>query len=231
MTEQFNIKVEAKDGELTIRHGEALPLKEKPNVSFNGVINTPRYFLESFPPESRSILLVDKTNGEIVFIGNAWEDPQTKISGNLTIDLNFIGFGLNSDDGFTPEKLAQFLKRRKHYFLSKETFSDVYVNLRNFKAKVNKEIEKLSDDNGNYENNRRQVVESNCPKGFTLRIPIFKGIEAQEIPVEIIVDSELHVSLQSIDALQMEDQLKETIIDAEVELIAKNNPNLCIIYK
>lgn len=46
--------------------------------------------------------------------------------------------------------------------------------LKNFKAKVNQDIERSKEENGNKTDNYSQVVDSNLPKSFKLNIPLFK---------------------------------------------------------
>lgn len=73
--------------------------------------------------------------------------------------------------------------------------------LKNFKAKVNQDIERSKEENGSKTDNYSQVVDSNLPKSFKLNIPLFKGFACEEIEVEIYADVDgRDVSLSLVSA-------------------------------
>lgn len=74
------------------------------------------------------------------------------------------------------------------FFIDKSQNMMLVSTLKNFKAKVNQDIERSKEENGSKVDNYSQVVDSNLPKSFKLNIPLFKGFSCEEIEVEIYAD-------------------------------------------
>ena len=104
--------------------------------------------------------------------------------------------------------------------------------LKNFKAKVNQDIERSKEENGSKVDNYSQVVDSNLPKSFKLNIPLFKGFACEEIEVEIYADvdgREVSLSLVSAGANEAIEEYKNKVIDKQVEAIKGVAPDIVII--
>jgi hypothetical protein len=102
--------------------------------------------------------------------------------------------------------------------------------LRTFKAKIDKEVEKVFDDRANFTLKKAQAVDSNIPENFYLVIPIFKGQEKVKIQIEININAEsLNCSLVSPEANDYISDQKNQIIDEQIKKIQEIIPELCII--
>jgi len=103
-------------------------------------------------------------------------------------------------------------------------------DLRNFTAKINKELESFKDDRANYALKKSQVVETNLPASFILVVPIFKGQPKESFEVEINIDADnLTCSLVSPVANDFIYDFKDKIIGTEIEKIKSLLPDLVII--
>lgn len=104
--------------------------------------------------------------------------------------------------------------------------------LKNFKAKVNQDIERSKEENGSKVDNYSQVVDSNLPKSFKLNIPLFKGFSCEEIEVEIYADvdgRDVSLSLVSAGANEAIEEYKNKVIDVQLDVIRQIAPDIVII--
>lgn len=103
--------------------------------------------------------------------------------------------------------------------------------LKNFKAKVNQDIERSKEENGSKVDNYSQVVDSNLPKSFKLNI-LFKGFVCEEIEVEIYADvdgRDVSLSLVSAGANEAIEEYKNKVIDEQLDAIRQIAPDIVII--
>ena len=104
--------------------------------------------------------------------------------------------------------------------------------LKNFKAKVNQDIERIKEENGSKTDNFSQIVDSNLPKSFKLNIPLFRGFACEEIEVEIYADvdgRDVTLSLISAGANEAIEEYKNRVIDEELKQIVGIAPDIVII--
>lgn len=151
------------------------------------------------------------------------------IHGKLTIDPDLKKFGINSGSQFTTHQLANFIRLNRHYFETKDQAMALVNQLQNFKATVDKEIEKANDNRGNAALVIKQKVISNVPLDFTLYLPIFKGTEKKALKCEIDIDAnDLTCSLVSPDLKELIQTESFRIINSELDEIKKLFPELKI---
>ena len=126
---------------------------------------------------------------------------------------------------YTPEQLANKLKLLRSLFVSNLDHASICSTLRNIKAKVSADVEKLDDRKGNVERNFRQVVESNMPDAIKLNIPLLEGEPAIEIEVNVVLEvnggSDIRCYLESIDAADLIESQFERRVSEEVAEIEK----------
>ena len=103
-------------------------------------------------------------------------------------------------------------------FDSKETAAKLVTQLRDFRVKVEKDIQSNEDDRANKSMKVAQAVESNLPETFTLTVPLFVGLKPETFVVEVVIDPEdFSCSLLSPDASDMIKTEKEEAIKAQME--------------
>ena len=223
--ENLNVKIEKLDGNtLTVLQGDALAPKDPVKIEISGTIESPVNFLVERVSElnlKKCHLIVNREKMTITLVINE-DDPLTKgrISGKLELHPDFKKFKVNSGETWTSFDLADLIKMNRSFFSSKEVAMKLVSQLRDFQAKVNKQIDSFRDDRANFNVKKAQAVESNLPDTFSLIIPIFKGQPKQNVPVEINIHPEsLSCQLCSPEANDLANDFKDKAIDSQLERI------------
>lgn len=224
--------------EVVLREGKApvaLDPKEPIIVDITGTIDAPLRWLEKrigLFDERTSNIIVDRDNMKIGLTINETDYYQTTIDGVLQPSKEMKEFGINAEKRWDPIKLSQFFKMHRAFFKDKSQNMTLVSTLKNFKAKVNQDIERSKEENGSRTDNYSQVVDSNLPSSFKLNIPLFKGFSCEEIEVEIYADvdgREVSLSLVSAGANEAIEEYKNKVIDEQLEYIRGIAPGIVII--
>jgi hypothetical protein len=211
-----------------IREGAAMPLKEPVALICAGQIDAiSRYVSQRGNIDKKiAVILINRDLMQIVFTEIPNYAFSTKITGKLELSSEFKAWEINQKKTYTPEELADFIKMHRSQFEKKADAAKLVTELRSFTAKVTKDIEDKNDKRGNVDLVRRQVVESNLPESFKLKIPIFKGQQEKSLDIEVNVDPRsLECYLISADAQEIIDNTKNEIMDAELDKLS----GFCII--
>ena len=173
--------------------------------------------------EDISIKLVFNENDEYLF-GN--------VKGTLEEHPKFKEFGINAGKGWTPTELGMFFKMNRAFFTDKTENMKLVTELMNFVATVNNSIERSAKENGDRSDKFQQTVNSNLPKSFTLKIPIFKGTPAETLEVETFAQingRDVAFVLLSPAANQTMEDIRDMVIDQQIESIKTICPDIAII--
>ncbi len=210
---------------IQILTGSATPQFNNNPVDISGNIDAPSRFVEGRKQDfskSRNHCRVSKTDGKITLVLNEQStvDKYT-IVGKIEVSKKFISLGINNDGmSYTPESLANKFKLLRSIFISNIEHANICATLRNLKANVNRDIEKLNDRKGNVSDIFKQTVESNLPDAITLKIPLLEGEEAVEIKIDIILEAEggqIKCYLESVEAAELIETQFESRVNQEVE--------------
>ena len=224
--------------EVVLREGQAakqLDPKEPPKLSISGTIEAPFKWLEKrigLINQKASNIIVNRDKMGLVLTIDGTNYYQTEICGVLITSKEMQEFGINTEKKWEPIKLSQFFKMHRAFFKDKSENMMLVSTLKNFKAKVNQDIERNKEENGSKTDNFSQVVDSNLPKSFKLNIPLFKGFACEEIEVEIYADvdgREVSLSLVSAGANETIEEYKNKVIDEQIEAIKGVAPDIVII--
>nr|WP_308571062.1 hypothetical protein [uncultured Prevotella sp.] len=225
--------LKAGKSEVIIRHGDALPLKEPEQVVLEGCIDTPLRWLQKRVEninQKNTHIQVDRTNMKMLLVINEDSAYQTQITGALSISDEMKELGINSGEYISNFDMADLLKRNRSYFVSKIDAMKIVTELRNFKAKVEKEYELSDDKRGNAKALRSQIVDSNLPDKFSVNIPIFKSMEKHELLIEVEVNpNDLSCTLTSPDAHDFVKEQRDKIFDDQIKDIEGAAPELVIV--
>lgn len=235
---KYNIALPEGVTELVIREGvapEMLDPKEPEKISIRGTIESPFRWLEKrieLINQKECNITVNRDNMVISLKVDETNYYQSNITGALEQAKEMREFGINSDKLWEPQKLSQFLKMHRAFFTDKSQNMVLVSTLKNFKAKVNQDIERSKEDNGSKTDNYSQVVDSNLPKSFKLCIPLFKGFACEEIEVEIYSDvngRDISLSLISAGAQETIEEYRNKVIDDQLNAIKEIAPDIVII--
>lgn len=244
MEEDKKIVVNLPEGvtELTMREGAAMKLLDpKPPVKIDlaGVIGVPVEFLSKRVSEADQInpkrchVLVDREKVSITLITAENDEYETgKVVGKLSQHPKFAEFGINSGKGWEPNELGQFFKMNRAFFPDKAANMKLVTDLKNFEANVATKIERQKSEKGDFKDNYSGVVMSNLPEAFTVQLPIFKGMPAETIEVEFYASvngREVTLQLISPGACQLLEDLRNRVIDEQIERIRGLSPEIAII--
>ena len=239
-----NLTEKVQVAEVIIREGAAAKLLEvKPPVKMDlhGVIGTPVEYLTQRREEAqqfdekRAHVIVERDKVRITLVINE-DDEYTRgtIVGELSLHPKFVEFGINSGKGWTPNKLGEFFKMNRVFFPDREKNMTLVSLLKSFEATVNTNIEKERKENGSFKDNYSAAVQSNLPDSFTVKMPIFKGTQPEDLEVEIYasVDGrDVSLSLVSPSAVQILEELRDRVIDEEIAKIRELCNGIVLIEK
>lgn len=224
--------------EVVLREGKAaeqLPLREPIPVDITGTIESPLRWLEKrigLIDQKQANITVDRDEMKISFVDKENDYYNNGVCGVLRTSKEMKEFGINTDKKWEPVKLSQFLKMHRAFFPDKSQNMLLVSTLKNFKAKVNQDIERSKEENGSRVDNYSQFVDSNLPASFKLNIPLFKGFACEEIEVEIYADvdgRDVSLSLVSAGANEAIEEYKNRVIDEQIEKIKAIAPDVVII--
>lgn len=224
--------------EVVLREGEApiaLDPKEPERVVISGTIDAPFRWLEKrveLINQKATNIIVNRDKMGLALTIDETSYYQTEINGFLQASKEMVEFGINTEKRWEPIKLSKFIKMHRAFFTDKSQNMMLVSTLKNFKAKVNQDIERSKEENGSKVDNYSQVVDSNLPKSFKLNIPLFKGFSCEEIEVEIYADvdgRDVSLSLVSAGANEAIEEYKNKVIDEQLGAIRQIAPDIVII--
>ena len=232
-----NLNVQFSEGmsvaELVIREGKALELKEPVKVTISGCIDSPVKWLEKRIGEVNQLnchILIDREKRSISLEAEENDFYRASISGSLEIHPDVNRIGINSGEYLTNFEMADLFKMNRSLFENKNVAMKLVTELQRFKAKVEKEIEQADNNRGDRKLLLAQTVESNLPEKFKLSIPLFKGQKKQTFEVEVYIRaSDLCCTLISPEANDFMQEMIDTVIDKQIELIQDIAPEIVII--
>ncbi len=228
--------------EVIIREGDApiaLDPKAPVKTNLSGTIGTVAEYLskrinaEQFLQKDCHIL-ADRENVNITLVINESDEyKRGTIKGALAFNPSFTRFGINdSKKAWQPAELGLFFKMNRAFFANLDENRKLVTTLMNFTADVNVKMERSFKENGNRMDNFAQVVNSNLPEKFTLKIAIFKGMPAESLEVETFANvdgRDVSFFLLSPGAMQTLEDLRNKVIDEQLAKIKEIAPEIAII--
>ena len=225
--------------EVILREGQApkaIDPKAPLNIEIEGTIDSPLRWLQQrveLIDQKQAHIYVNR-DGMSIFLTTDERDGYLKsiIGGHLKTSEEMNKFGINTGKQWEPQTLSLFLKMNRAFFTDKSKNMTLVSELKNFKAKVNSQVEQFKSENGSYTDNYSQVVDSNLPSSFKVRIPLFKGFAPEEVEVETYADVDgrnVTISLMSAGANETIQDYKNKVIDEQLKLISEVAPDIVII--
>jgi len=227
--------------EVIIRQGEApKAIDPKPPVITN-ITGTLPSVLEYLTKrvntgqfeQSKCAILVNREALTIQLVIN--EDDTYKrgtVTGKLEQFPKFKEFGINANKKWSPSELGKFIKMNRSFFESKEVAMKLTTTLMNFTATINQKIECAASEKGDKTDNFNQVVNSNLPEGFKVKMSVFKGYETFVFDVETIAEpngKEIYFTLISPAANDVLEETRDNAINEQLDKIKEVSPNIVII--
>lgn len=233
-TKKFNITPVEGISEVVIREGTALPLKEPVKVIISGVISAPLIWILKRVSIIATLLCNIKfsyENSTITYTEDENNAYGAVITGKLEESKEFKEFGINSSNYKTPLEMSEFFKMHRSFFENHQAAMSLVTVLKNFKAKVDRQVEQeVNLNKGDKRLILNQVVETNVPEKFNLVIPIFKGADPITFEVETYFNpNDMTCTLVSPQAQDIIESTKKKLIDDVIAGIQEIAPNVPII--
>lgn len=230
--EKLNITVENGVKTLEIRKGNVPYIPQPLEIGVMGQINTPLIYLLNPCPRfevEKSHIQVDRERLKISLIVGEDISPVDKYVGSFEKSKDLNDFGINTGKSYTTFELADKIKMNRSLFKSKSAAMKLVTELRNFKAKVDQDIQLADDNRGNSAVKKIQAVESNIPESFLMEMEVFKGQPKASFNVEISIDAQdLSCTLVSPDLADYQRELTDNIINEQIDSIVKLYPTIRI---
>lgn len=231
---KLNVSVEG--NELTIREGKAKEVFNPEVVNIQGTLDAPLRWIEKridLIDQKACHILVDRDKMQIELVINEKDHFGDSVSGSMVFHPDFIKFGINTGQYRTAFEMAEFIKMNRAFFENRSEAMNLVTQLRQFKAKVDRQVE--ADHNPNKGDKRvlvQQAVESNIPESFSVIIPIFKGTAKQTLSLETYFNpDDLTCTLVSPEANEIAEDFKDSEIDRVINSIKELAPNIVFIEK
>lgn len=175
-------------------------------------------------------ILVDRDHMSITLKTDENSAYSDQIIGTLTLSSEMQEFGINTGESMSCFDMADRIKQLRSYFDTMQNAMKLVTELRNFKAKVDKELELSDDKRGNQRILRAQTVESNLPESFKIELPIFKGMPKVAIEVEVEINpGDLSCTLVSPEAHDIVVEERDVHMNAVLDRIKEVAPAIVII--
>lgn len=230
---KFDVQFTGEKGELVIREGKALELKEPQVVHIQGVLNTPFEWLGKrimLIDQKQAHILVNREQMRVMLRINEESHYCATVTGGMEVHPIFKKFGINNGAYVTHFEMADLFKMNRTFFENTDVAMKLVSELRNFRATVEKKIEQLDDKRGNRTDLMAQTVASNLPAAFNLNIPIFKGMGRHVLEVEVeIRASDLCCTLVSPQANDNVELMRDSAIGEVLEKIKGIASDIAII--
>lgn len=231
--ENLQVKTAPGTERLEVLTGAAQVIRDPKILNISGTIESPFAWLEKRIETIEQLKAHVIVNREKLSISLKIEDKNhfsDTITGKAELHPAFVKFSINTNTYRTPKELAQLFKMNRSFFENKSEAMMLVSELQNFKAKIDGEVEKADDNRGNRKLLVQQAVNSNVPDNFKVNVPIFKGGKPETIEVEIYIEADdLTCCLISPQANERVEELRDSMIDAELSKIEKIAPHIVII--
>lgn len=184
----LNITVENGVKTVEVLIGSTLEPKEPEKVEIFGTLEAPLKWLEKRVTEidqKKCHVIVNREDMSILLIIDEKDHYHTSIEGKLQLHPAFLKFGINQGEYRTPIEMSEHIKMNRSYFENRQEAMELVSLLRNFKAKIDKEVEADIDlRKGDRRVLVAQKIDSNLPEAFNINVPIFKGQKPKIIECE-----------------------------------------------
>lgn len=229
-----DLNVTANGNEITILEGKAPEIFNPEKIEINGILDSPFRFLEKRVSEieqKKCIIIVDRDRMSITLIVDEKSHFSDSISGKMELHPDFVKFGINAGKYRTAFEMAEFIKMNKAFFANRSEAADLVVQLRKFKAKVDKQVEaEFNPNKGDKKAVLQQAVDTNLPPTFKVNIPIFKGTPKRELELETYFNpDDLTCTLVCAEVNEIIQDYKDASIDEQLDAIKEVAPDIVII--
>lgn len=220
-------KLHAKDGVLTIvtRADKPAIVHYDKAIAIVGTIAAPGNYYEGRKDELASVIkkshvVYDYSQLFIKLIAVENNEINTTVVGKLILNPDINIFKINTPQKFAIKDLYNLLRLNKFFFADRGQCQTIVEKLQNTKTTVEKNIETaLNKGTGNEKNAYDIAVKGIEPMSIDLKMPIYVGMEASPIRVDINIDARSGDVLFWLESMELEEAKKDSakaIMDIEI---------------
>lgn len=236
--EAKNIHVNAENGLLVIREGDAHRIIEPKGYGIRGNISAPAIWLTAKEKDIETVkayVTVNRRDACIRLTLNCDQENgriESYVTGTMKFDERFKAFKINTNQRWELNDLATLLKYNRRFFTDPAKAMELVSALKSFKASVSREIEAASDDRGNSRRLQDKKVSTYIPDTFSLSIPIFEGDISFDFDVEICIEEKeglVRAWLQSVEAEEITEKRIDYTLKSEIETFTEHG--IAVIFE
>lgn len=217
-------------GLYVIKHSKALDDVPPVKLQITGTIEAPLEYCQKRKEliDCNEAVLLYSTDERFIILKLQPENKYGgEISGKAQLHPDLEKWGINEGVEYNIFELADKIKLNRHKFTSIEVAMKLVTELKNFKAKVEKEIELSTNNRGNQRQFVDQVFKGNIPEKFSLNLHVFKNEPVKKIDVEIYINPNTYsCSLVSPDLEALIENESEKMIIEVISNIKELLPDL-----
>lgn len=189
----MKIEVNATGNEITLRKGEAEPIRYPQPIKIDGTINAPAQLLKGKEVKDQDThLRIYNQEGKLELYLNDTDDKSLSIiTGSLKKNPDLARFQINSDNyRYSVSDFLRFIKTQRVFFSNKPQHASLIANMQKWNAKIETILVQENDQKGNSNFQVEQKVRAveGLVEKFELTIPIFQGDVNLKFSVEIGLD-------------------------------------------
>lgn len=164
-------------------------------------------------------------NPSIRFEENPNDELATVLTSKLTINPDYVAFGINKGQYFSQKELLSFVKQHAHCFQSLADVKTLIAKLQNFEARFTQTVVKRNDNQGNAQDSITTAIqqhEGEVSGVVALRMPLYLGLKPVSFTAEIeIQKGQNNLPVFSFNSLDVQMLVLETAENAILEEVAK----------
>lgn len=148
------------------------------------------------------------------------------IRGELQVNPELTGWGLNSGDFMSTKQAVEFVRKRAHHFGSIADAQALISLFRNFEVTFETARKKADDARGNVEDALKESIRfksGELPKDLFITLPLFKGTPAKTLRLDIELERKGNEAGLAFYCMELEDVLRKdaiTIMDEQLKPFA-----------
>jgi len=228
--DNIEIKVQSPTGE--IRIGELPPVLIRKDYTFKGSIRAPYAYFSRKNVLSEGdpmlfdlftmVVEIDRAAMRITYMeDNHSTEGSAVILGSASLTPELTALGINTIKKYSGLQLSDTLRMNRLLFALPDDCIRIVSALRDFKAKIEQDIQAADDKKGNKTSSFDQRIQQPHDLRFTLNWPVISGEAKTKFLVEInydVRDKAIEFWLESVEMHEAIQEQCQALIDGQISL-------------
>ena len=188
----MKVEVNATGNEITVRKGEAAPIRFPEPIKIDGTLNAPAQFLlgKDVNDQETHLRIYGQEGKLELYLKDTDDKSKSIITGALKKNPDLAEFKINGEHRYTVSDFLRFIKTKRVFFTNPSDHAKLVTNMQKWGAKIETVLVQENDQKGNSNFQIEQKVRAveGLVEKFSLSIPIFQGDVNLKFNVEIGLD-------------------------------------------